>query len=868
MPKLWQDEDEIIDLSEINPNKMFAMSYNFELLKYVITSLIRNQQNFDSQLSDLKLSFLKQKKYSTQLEISIIDLKMQREEDPAILEELLKQKKEINSKNEEYEKDLESFEKGNPKKISIYNMKEPKKLDNMPEYGDEIVTTDINIIQKKISKEKVKEKEKDKDDDKKGLNNKKIEEEKEEEKEKEKEKEKEEKKEEKKEEVKKEEKIIEEKKEERKIEEKKEETKKEEVKKEEIENKEIENKEKEKKEIENKENINKEIEKKEIEKEEKKIEENVEKKIEEKEEETIEEEQKEQKIVIPPPTPIYSTQSKSAENEKTKVINEDFHKQLLLIVGELKNLKSKHQTLDKDFNLFKMETTEQIKEKLENNIPSMIDTAFETKITSMQKSIKKDIDKINEDINTINTTYDQKLNDFKNNILKEISSKNEIYNQHFEKIKNSFASLRENLSLTNEKLSNMVTSLSFNNLKKDLIERIESEKKVINLEISILKSNVNNTKNQLFDHLSDSRDHDNLVNLMKIMDSISNNIQKLMEFKRLIEEKDKRKAIAENNKYVKQEGFNEAISNIHKYMDNNKKEFSEIRLDIDSIKSKDLNIKANLRDLKNLEESVFTKMEALKETIRDNFVEKNMLVKNLKYLELQTKQLIEENKKVEKQESWLLAKKPFNGHLCASCEAYLGDLKPITNSKFVAWNKYPPSNSIDKIFRINAGFSKVLQMVNQDRKSNSLNNSKDERNCSSAEDEKRKNEKIPNYKGKSRDKNNLKQNNSSTQIDENEFVGTLPKISVKKNSKLSTDNIFEERNKTPSNIGYNKNFNLIKSPSYIDYKKSRKLVEETDNRNLQVNDDDENNELQKPKITKVFRKIGENADKKNDNDKV
>ena len=87
-----------------------------------------------------------------------------------------------------------------------------------------------------------------------------------------------------------------------------------------------------------------------------------------------------------------------------------------------------------------------------------------------------------------------------------------------------------------------------------------------------------------------------------------------------------------------------------------------------------------------------------------------------------------------------LAKKPFNGHLCASYETYLGDLKPITNSKFVAWNKYPPSNSIDKIFKINAGISKVLQMVNQDRKSNSLNNSKDERNCSSVEEEKRKNE--------------------------------------------------------------------------------------------------------------------------------
>ena len=89
-------------------------------------------------------------------------------------------------------------------------------------------------------------------------------------------------------------------------------------------------------------------------------------------------------------------------------------------------------------------------------------------------------------------------------------------------------------------------------------------------------------------------------------------------------------------------------------------------------------------------------METLKETIKDKSVEKNMLIKNLKYLELQAKQLIEENKKSDKPENWLLAKKPFNGHLCASCEAYLGDLKPITNSKYIAWNKYPAKELIEK----------------------------------------------------------------------------------------------------------------------------------------------------------------------------
>ena len=52
----------------------------------------------------------------------------------------------------------------------------------------------------------------------------------------------------------------------------------------------------------------------------------------------------------------------------------------------------------------------------------------------------------------------------------------------------------------------MVISLSFNNVKKEISEKFESERKEINIEFSILKTNMNNTKNQLFDHLSDSRE--------------------------------------------------------------------------------------------------------------------------------------------------------------------------------------------------------------------------------------------------------------------------------------------------------------------------------------------------------------------------
>ena len=805
MPKLSNNEPQLIDLSNVNPNKMLEMSLNFELLKYVITSLIHNQQNLGKEISNLKLSSLKQTLHSLELELSIKDMNLQKDLSPEEKEELLKQKDELKSKIDKIKREIESLtkeneEEQNKRKIPIYNMDKANMENDNDEFNEEEKKIEIEQKDKKekekYEKENKKEKEKDTDINK---------------------------------------------------------------------DNEIKNNE-EDKDYKTDNNEGKDEIKKEPETCEK--------------EQKVEKEEKTQENQPPVPKGA-DTKSDEKEKEKEKNKYEDLHKQLQLIVGELKNVKSKQQTLDKDFSLFKQNVTEKIKSKLENDIPSMLDNAFEKKMALIQKNFNKNIDKINEDMNSLNENYDQRLTDLNNNILKELSLKEEMNNQEIEQIKNKCRSLKENLAITNEKLMNMITTLTFNNLKNELNDKIESEKKLTNLDISILKNSLNALKAQITEHLDDTRDHDNLIIVMKTMETSTANLKKLLEFKKIFEEKDKRKAIVDTHKFVRQEGFNEAISNIHKSIDSNRKEFSEIRLDIDCLRTKDLNIKANLRDLKNLEDTVLAKMETLKELIRDKYVEKTMLVKNLKYLELQTKQLIEETKKNEKQENWLLAKKPFNGHLCASCEAYIGDLKPNTNSKYVAWNKYPIKDPIDKVFRINAGFSKVLQMVhNQDNnneraKSNSLNNSKEERNNSSAEIERKKHNYKSGRNSQGKDKNKS-QNNYSTQFDDYELAGTLPRISVKKTNNMSSVNVFsEETNKssiTNSNIGSkigqnNKSYNTSKISSNAVFKKSRSLVDDFDTNvknNNELNNNDDNKEVQKPKITKIYKKKGDSSDKNGD----
>ena len=62
-----------------------------------------------------------------------------------------------------------------------------------------------------------------------------------------------------------------------------------------------------------------------------------------------------------------------------------------------------------------------------------------------------------------------------------------------------------------------------------------------------------------------------------------------------------------------------------------------------------------------------------------------------------------------KNENWLLAKKPINYNICASCESYIGDLKD--NNPYAPWNKYPLRDPGDKAYRLGNGFSKMLQIL-------------------------------------------------------------------------------------------------------------------------------------------------------------
>ena len=162
------------------------------------------------------------------------------------------------------------------------------------------------------------------------------------------------------------------------------------------------------------------------------------------------------------------------------------------------------------------------------------------------------------------------------------------------------------------------------------------------------------------------------------------------------------------SKYLQVNTFSEFKKNCDALM-------SKALTDLDTIKASMntmnivINTKAHSSDLTSLKDFLLSKLEELGLACNRKFADQIETIKSIKMIEQNIKSLNKEISKRDKGDNWLLAKKPLNGHMCASCEAYLGNLKE--NSEFVPWNKYPMREPTDK-YKSGVGYSKMLQMMN------------------------------------------------------------------------------------------------------------------------------------------------------------
>ena len=409
------------------------------------------------------------------------------------------------------------------------------------------------------------------------------------------------------------------------------------------------------------------------------------------------------------------------ENFKNK-INNDISIKIEELSTKLEEAKTRMISNDKEFLLMKQtiqNSEEKIENKLSKEFPVYIDNLLTNKISELdsriahirqdgEKNLKKVGDNLRENINNLQKYYEEKNDDIEKKIMKMKAVENNLS----EKIK----------FISNEQFKEYVPVKTHKQFQTQVEEKIISFKNEQITEIEALNNNISSLKNQINEFIGDKTDHNILTLLSKKFEASENILYRAQIMMDDYEKEKNRLQNLDPKKVVTTETYDEFKLNINKTINNFHKEFQDLKTDLLDKNSKFLGNQASLKDLKNLEDDLLSKMDELYNGINEKFAEKHLILKNNKILELKMKNMVENYKKNEKNDSWLLSKFPI-GHLCASCESYLGDIKDKANTKYVPWNKYPTKDTADKLYRIGAGYSRMLKMISPDSKNKSKNNS-------------------------------------------------------------------------------------------------------------------------------------------------
>ena len=370
------------------------------------------------------------------------------------------------------------------------------------------------------------------------------------------------------------------------------------------------------------------------------------------------------------------------------------------------HLKENIESLENKVDTFEQESNTKFEE---------LNSRYDNKINLLEKTIEELNDKVEKNIKldkkettTIenNEAHEKKikLNLENNEKIKEITE----HLAELDKFIKSFVQ-KSGVDQIKTDISSLKTAVWNCSTLEDIKETKEREDD-LQKQISVLKESVDElTTNQI--------DRDDFMNykskvesLLHRLNELDNNLADILSRKNIISEKNK-KNIGQN-KFLELKKFEEFRTSIIKEFTNVNDNFNLLRGLTDRL-SDVLNNKTSFNDMKALEEDFDAKLEDMRLTLAKKFADRVESNKNFKFLDQQIKNIVQIYiKKNEKESSnWLIAKKPLNSNLCASCDSYIGDLKE--NSNFVPWNKYPNRDG-EKLYRLGNGFSKMLQLVHMD----------------------------------------------------------------------------------------------------------------------------------------------------------
>ena len=434
------------------------------------------------------------------------------------------------------------------------------------------------------------------------------------------------------------------------------------------------------------------------------------------------------------------------QDEKIK----DAQREVIGIKNETINIKNNSSLDKRNINLIKEQLL-----KIQNDIESNHKNNNE-KINKHKKEIEtikeKDIqntEDINGHFNDINEVISKLEKEVKN--LSKDDKKNKTFNidlltkkqkndivmdsEIFIEFKDNISKILGNLDRKYQTLLSDIKTEYFqnelNNIKLELNSKKQIEQEFYEIKLQSQQFN------ELFESVKDDN-HNIQVDMKKLRENMSdlNKKYESMILKSMNLGKDNQKSdeTKENeyndilrrlDNYVEISIFNEFIKEQTKFSEKLKKDFESYKHFYDEI-IEALKKAASVQDLKSLEEYFIDLLDEFKDRTNKLYPKKSDMNKNFKSIELQIRQLYEYIlKKDGHAESWLIAKKPLGGCLCASCENYIGDIKE--NNEKVFWNQMPDKDINPNSSRIGNGFSRILNMVqiNQEMRNESPFSKKD-----------------------------------------------------------------------------------------------------------------------------------------------
>ena len=447
----------------------------------------------------------------------------------------------------------------------------------------------------------------------------------------------------------------------------------------------------------------------------------------------------------------------STENFKNK---DDIKNQGIVINGQKISIE---KNTEKILKLLEQQKNQEISNKeLKDKEDSILNKKFEDILNNIQ---------------TLSDNYNNKITEIESK-LNEHQKQPQVLVTEIKPDKTKDKKIQENentLKEYNERINDLEKSLR-QLLKKINIDELNSNLAILQKEIS--KKGNQGAIDDLIDRLYNIDENIKQINYR--VDSSSAFEKKMLEENSLLSKKfesfantvnrlslqinknpKEDKQVIDYTKFIEVGTFEENKKELSKKFDKIRISFEDILKNIDEILEK-LSHTPSDKDFAQYQDIIKNLLDEYRINNNKKYADKYDTSKNFKFLETQIKTITENyNKKLDGQDNWLLAKKPLNNYLCASCEGIIkGELDKRCD--YIPWNKYP--NREEKYTRMGHGFSHMLQMVNDDIRKNVDNKEKEKERNKFEDKEKEYNS------DEDKKKNSGERNNSAVK---------LPKVKIK-----------------------------------------------------------------------------------------